>query len=238
MKEIKLLFQNSDFVIIDKPANLNFHSEDNEAGLVVLTSKLLYPENTSSSLTAHKKQLYSVHRLDKMTSGLLLLAKTKEAAQIFTKMFENREIEKFYIAISTKKPKKKQGWIKGDMVKSRRGSYMFAKTSDNPAITQFISKSLRPNERFFLIKPHTGKTHQIRVALKSISAPIAGDIRYANANEAKKEDRGYLHAYALRFRYKEKDYSFTCKPDDGERFLTLTCKNLLEEYSKAWSFFK
>ena len=80
MKEIKLLFQNSDFVIINKPANLNFHSEDNKAGLVVLTSKLLYPENTSSFLTAHEKQLYSVHRLDKMTSGLLLLAKTKEAA--------------------------------------------------------------------------------------------------------------------------------------------------------------
>ena len=237
MKEIKLLFQNSDFVIIDKPANLNFHSEDNKAGLVVLTSKLLYPENTSSFLTAHEKQLYSVHRLDKMTSGLLLLAKTKEAAQIFTKMFENREIEKFYIAISTKKPKKKQGWIKGDMVKARRGSYMFAKTSDNPAITQFISKALRPNERFFLIKPHTGKTHQIRVALKSIGAPVAGDIRYANADKAKKEDRGYLHAFALYFNYKDKDYRFTCKPDEGERFISFACSDILKEYMEPQSFF-
>lgn len=226
MGEIKLLFQNSDFIIIDKPAGMNFHSEDNEAGVVVLTAKLL-----------HVKQLYSVHRLDKMTSGLLILAKTKESAQIFTKLFQNREIEKFYIAISIRKPKKKQGWIKGDMQSARRGSYKFAKTSNNPAITQFISKSLRPNERFFLIKPHTGKTHQIRVALKSIGSPIAGDVRYADATEAKKEHRGYLHAYALRFSFKAKEYSFTCKPEEGERFLTLTCKDMLKSYDKPWDNF-
>ncbi|MEA3522996.1 MAG: TIGR01621 family pseudouridine synthase [Campylobacterota bacterium] len=225
MSEIELLFENSDFVIVDKPAGLNFHSEE-EAGLVVLTAKLL-----------HVKQLYSVHRLDKMTSGLLILAKTKEAAQIFTKLFESHQIEKYYIAISLRKPKKKQGWIKGDMISARRGNYMFAKTSNNPAITQFISKPLRPNERFFLIKPHTGKTHQIRVALKSIAAPIAGDIRYANADDAKKETRGYLHAFALRFNFKDKEYSFTCKPNEGERFLSLTCKEVLEYYASAWDYF-
>ncbi len=226
MKEIELLYENSDFVIINKPAHLNFHSEE-EAGLVVLTTKLLNLE-----------QLYSVHRLDKMTSGLLILAKTKESAQIFTKLFESRQIEKYYIAISLRKPKKKQGWIKGDMVSARRGSYKFSNTSNNPAITQFISKALRPNERFFLIKPHTGKTHQIRVALKSIGAPIAGDIRYANADAAKEESRGYLHAFALHFYHKDKEYSFTCKPSEGERFLSLTCKEVLENYATPWNSFK
>jgi len=226
VKEIELLFQNSDFALINKPANLNFHSEDDEAGLVVLATKLL-----------HVKQLYSVHRLDQMTSGLLILAKTKEAAQIFTKLFEAREIHKYYIAVSTRKPKKKQGWIKGDMISARRGSYKFAKTSDNPAITQFISKALRPNERFFLIKPHTGKTHQIRVALKSIGAPIAGDIRYANSDEAKEEERGYLHAYGLHFNFKAKDYSFTCKPDEAERFMSLTCKETIKYYLEPQTFF-
>ncbi len=225
MKYIDLLFQNSDFIIINKSADLNFHSED-EAGVVVLAKKLLSLE-----------RLYSVHRLDKMTSGLLILAKTKEAAQIFTKLFETREIQKYYIAISTRKPKKKQGWIKGDMVSARRGNYKFSKTSKNPAITQFISKSIRPNERFFLIKPHTGKTHQIRVALKSIGSPIAGDIRYANTDEAKKETRGYLHAFALKFIFKDESYSFTCKPKEGERFLSLTCKDILQEYIEPWKHF-
>lgn len=226
MKAIELLFENSDFAIINKPANLNFHSEE-EAGVVVLATQLL-----------HVKQLYSVHRLDKMTSGLLILAKTKQAASEFTRLFETRQIQKYYLAIALRKPKKKQGWIKGDMVSARRGNYKFSNTSQNPAITQFVSTSLRPNERLYLIKPHTGKTHQIRVALKSIGAPIAGDIRYANADEAKKEDRGYLHAYVLRFHFKDEAYCFTCKPDEGERFLSLTCKDQLEAYSKPWTLFK
>jgi tRNA pseudouridine32 synthase/23S rRNA pseudouridine746 synthase len=225
MKALELLFENDDFVIINKPANLNFHSEK-EAGVVVLAAKLL-----------HVNQLYSVHRLDKMTSGLLILAKTKESAAQFTALFETRKIEKYYLAISLRKPKKKQGWIKGDMVAARRGSYKFAVTMNNPAITQFVSTALRPNERLFLIKPHTGKTHQIRVALKSIGAPIAGDIRYANAADARTEDRGYLHAYALRFHFKDQTYHFTCKPDEGERYLSLTCKEALEHLAEPWNVF-
>ncbi|MEA2112141.1 MAG: TIGR01621 family pseudouridine synthase [Campylobacterota bacterium] len=225
MKKIELIFQNSDFVIINKPTNLNFHSED-EAGAVVLTQKLLNID-----------QLYSVHRLDKMTSGVLILAKNRQSARLFTELFENRKIEKFYVAISVRKPKKKQGWIKGDMASARRGSYKFVKSSNNPAITQFISKSLRPHERLFLIKPHTGKTHQIRVALKSISAPIAGDIRYANSDDARQEERGYLHAYALRFNFKDEHYEFTCNPDEGERFMSSECIEQLEQFCKPWSLF-
>ena len=226
MQLSNILFQNENFVLINKPAGLNFHSEDNEAGVVVLATQLL-----------HVEQLYSVHRLDKMTSGLLILAKTKEAAQLFTTLFEERKIEKYYLALSLRKPKKKQGWIKGDMKLSRRGSYMLLPPESNPAITQFHSCALNVGERFFLVKPHTGKTHQIRVALKSIGSPIAGDIRYANADEAKKEDRGYLHAYALRFTLKGEAFSFTCRPDEGERFLTSTCKEKLEQWSKPWELF-
>jgi len=226
MKTSNILFQNNDFIVVNKPAGLNFHSEDGEAGVVVLTAELLQVE-----------QLYSVHRLDKMTSGLLLLAKTKEAAQMFTALFEERKIEKFYLAISRRKPKKKQGWIKGDMKLSRRGSYMLLNTNENPAITQFHSTALEVGERLFLVKPHSGKTHQIRVALKSIGSPIAGDERYAQADEAKKEQRGYLHAFALRFTFKEKIFSFTCNPDFGSRYLSSICKEKLLDYAQPWTLF-
>ncbi len=176
---MQIIFQNSNFVIFNKPTNLNFHSEDDEAGFVVLATKQL-------NLT----QLYSVHRLDKITSGLIILAKSSKVANEFTKLFQNREIQKFYLAISLRKPKKKQGWVKGDMTNSRRGTYKLLKTKENQAITEFKSTSLRVGERLFLIKPHTGKTHQIRVALKSIGSAISGDIRYANADEAKKRIEG------------------------------------------------
>ncbi len=222
---LEIISQNSEFMVFNKPAGLSFHSEEGE-GFVVLAEK-------QTGL-----KLYSVHRLDKMTSGLILLAKSSEAANRLSKLFEERQIQKFYIAISTRKPKKKQGWVKGDMASARRGSYKLLNTNDNPSITQFVSTALRTHERLFLVKPHTGKTHQIRVALKSLGSPIAGDERYANADEAKTEERGYLHAYALRFRLDEEEFSFVCPPDNGERFLSDECVSQLALWSEPWDLFK
>ncbi len=223
---MEIIYENHDFVIFNKPAGLNFHSEDGEAGFVVLATQKLGLE-----------QLYSVHRLDKVTSGLIILAKTSKVANHFSEMFTNKEIQKYYLAISLRKPKKKQGWVKADMGNSRRGTYKLLQTKLNPAITQFKSTILRAGERLFIIKPHTGKTHQIRVALKSIGAPIAGDIRYANAEEAKKEQRTYLHAYALFFHYKDKEYKFICPPTFGARYLSQEMKEKLKEYAKPWELF-
>ncbi len=224
---MQIIYENSGFVVFNKPQDMNFHSEDGEAGFVVLASQQLGVE-----------QLFSVHRLDKMTSGLIILAKSSQVANDFSKMFQNKDIQKFYLALSLRKPKKKQGWVKADMGSSRRGTYKLLQTKENPAITQFISTSLRIGERLFLVKPHTGKTHQIRVALKSIGAPIAGDIRYANADDAKKEDRGYLHAYALKFSYKDEAFSFVCPPDNGKRFGSIEMRESLKNYAKPWELFK
>ncbi|MGZ8548005.1 MAG: TIGR01621 family pseudouridine synthase [Sulfuricurvum sp.] len=221
---IKILFENSDFLITLKNAGINFHSEK-EAGFVVQASQQL------------GIPLFPVHRLDKMTSGLIIFAKSSEMAALFGQMFENREIEKYYLAISIRKPKKKQGWIKGDMTSARRGDYKLLSTMENPAVTQFISCALRTHERGFLVKPHTGKTHQIRVALKSLGSPIAGDDRYADADEARKEERGYLHAYALRFHFKNENFSFVSPPDKGERFMSDACKIQLEQWYEPWELF-
>lgn len=219
-----IIFENDFFVIAHKHAGVNFHSEE-EAGFVVhVSQQLAIP-------------LFPVHRLDKMTSGLVILAKNSETAAQFGKMFENREIEKYYLAISMRKPKKKMGWIKGDMANARRGDYKLLTTMENPAITQFVSCALRTHERFFLVKPHTGKTHQIRVALKSLGSPIAGDKRYAQADEARKEERGYLHAYALRFRLNDEAFEFVSPPDEGERFVSAECKNKLTLWNKPWELF-
>jgi len=224
LSAVRIVHENDRFVVVAKPEGVNFHSEE-EAGFVVRLSEQL------------GQSLFSVHRLDKMTSGLLILAKSPEAVAEFTRMFESREIEKYYLAISTRKPKKKQGWVKGDMAKARRGDYKLLTTMTNPAITQFISASLRPNERVFLVKPHTGKTHQIRVALKSLGSPCAGDERYAAADDARKEDRGYLHAYALRFTFGGEAFSFVLPPEEGERFTSGEFKNQLEVWNTPWNFF-
>ena len=219
-----MVYENPYFVIALKPAGVNFHSEE-ETGFVVKMSEQL------------GIALFPVHRLDKMTSGLLILAKNSETAAQFGKMFEERKIEKYYLAISLRKPKKKMGWIKGDMSSARRGDYRLLTTMNNPAITQFVSCALRTHERGFLIKPHTGKTHQIRVALKSLGSPIAGDERYAQADEARKEERGYLHAYALRFDFNNEHFEFVVSPDEGERFVSSEMKTQLETWKKPWELF-
>ncbi|AHF01319.1 RNA pseudouridine synthase [Thiomicrospira aerophila AL3] len=221
---LPVVFESNEFVVLDKPDGLSFHSEQ-QPGLVVLAERQL------------NQTLYPVHRLDKMTSGLVIMAKTDQVARQFQQMFEQRLIEKYYLAISTHKPKKKQGWVKGDMVASRRGSWRLSVGMMNPAITQFISLASQPGERFFLVKPHTGKTHQIRVALKSLGAPIAGDIRYQLVADAMQEERGYLHAFALRFSLNNHQFEFVLAPSSGQRFLANSTFLTAQRWAEPWMHF-
>jgi len=180
--KLSLVASEADYYVFNKPAGISFHSEKGP-GFVVLAEQQV------------NEKLYPVHRLDKVTSGLLLLARNKTAAAEFTALFSEHKIDKFYLALSTHKPKKKQGWIKGDMAKSRRGSFKLLKSVTNPAITRFYSFSVKENLRAFLLKPYSGKTHQLRVAMKSLSAPILGDELYSGSPHS----RTCLHAYALSF---------------------------------------
>ena len=219
----EVLEENQDFLLINKKSGDNFHSEGNEAGLFQLL------KNTYGDL-------YPVHRLDKVTSGLLLIAKNIDTCRALNELFAKREIEKYYLAISDRKPKKKQGWIIGDMEKSRRGAWKLCESRINPAVSQFFSCSIGAGERLFLLKPQTGKTHQLRVALKAIGSPICGDPLYYPGKNKNSEDRCYLHAYAMRFTFKSKQYSFIQTPRHeshrfgDENFL----KSLDENYLKPW----
>lgn len=232
---ISVIYQNIDFVIVDKPAGLDFHTKRDEE-----TSQ--EPQTQPGLAVSVQNQLqqpvYPVHRLDKMTSGLVIFARTVDAAQRFQVLFQQRLVEKYYLAISTHQPKKKQGWIKGDMVPARRGNWKLTPSIVHPAITQFISENLRPKERWYLLKPHTGKTHQLRVALKSLGAPISGDLRYEAVASAQVEERGYLHAYALRFTDQGEHYEFVLNPKQGERFLTAEGQQQLLKWQAPWQHFK
>lgn len=199
--EFTLCYQHSDFVIINKPEGVSVHKDQQAVGLC---------ENVASQLNL--PQVWLVHRLDKLTSGLLILALNKEAAAYFYHLFEQHRIEKTYWALSCDKPKKKQGKIIGDMQKSRNGAWKLCHSTHNPAITQFRSLSLEPNLRHFILQPQTGKTHQLRVAMKSLGSPILGDPLYGG----KPADRLYLHAYRLDFVYKDTPISVSALPESGE----------------------
>lgn len=223
----KIITQTADFVVVSKSADVNFHDESNlGSGLFSQMKNFLLKQAQITSL-------YPVHRLDKMTSGLVLFATNKESAKIFGELFASHNIEKYYLAISDCKPTKKQGLIKGDMVKSRRGMFKLMRSTNNPAITQFFSYSIGNKQRLYLLKPHSGKTHQLRVALSSISAPIVGDPLYAPSSSTK-SDRGYLHAYALRFEFLKKQYEFISLPEEGKLFNTELLKQHLTDLKQPW----
>jgi len=207
----QLILSHRDFVIINKPAGMDFHGHQDADDYVLGVADWV-----AESLGMHK--LWSVHRLDKMTSGLLILATSSTAAAQFGELFKQHQIQKYYLAVADKKPKKKQGWIKGDMAAARRGSFKLLPSKSHPAVTQFISTSVLPKLRLFLLKPYTGRTHQLRVAMKSLGAPILGDQRYQNQQQAQQFDRGYLHAFALQFNWQGEAISVTLAPTEGELF--------------------
>ncbi|WP_373077931.1 pseudouridine synthase [Zhongshania sp.] len=194
-----------DYIVINKSPGANLHRNHTKQSLVDILNADFAGES-----------LHLVHRLDDATSGLLILAKTPTAAAELGALFANREIEKYYFAIADGKPLKKQGTVVGDIKKSRSGSYLLSRTRINPSLTQFFSYSLGSGRRAYLLKPYTGKTHQLRVVMKSLGVPILGDRRYGPS--VQDFDRMYLHAAALRFKFRGEECQYVSLPESGELF--------------------
>lgn len=214
--------QEAAFVVVDKQPGIDFHTDSGVPGLAARVG------------TALGEPLWPVHRLDKMTSGLVLLARSAAAAGQLSELFARRQMNKFYLAIGQGKPKKKQGLIIGDMARSRRKTWKLLASTDNPAVTQFFSQGLGAGRRLYLLKPHSGKTHQLRVALKSLGSPVLGDDVYGGGSA----DRGYLHAFQLHFCFADKSWTFASRPSVGEHFLAPVTQDALTHYDSpgalAW----
>ncbi len=192
MQPIPVLFENTDLIIVNKPIGIAMHDATNEADVRENIAENGEPEKIDGIVTRLKKHA--------------------AVAGEIGELFSSRRVSKYYLALSDHKPKKKQGTIMGDMKNRRGGQRILLKTSENPAITQFFSNAAKPGTRGFIVKPHSGKTHQIRVALKSIGAPILGDTLYGGATS----DRLYLHAWHLRLPLSSGELAVTAPFDTGE----------------------
>ncbi|BFT31000.1 hypothetical protein D210916BOD24_21760 [Alteromonas sp. D210916BOD_24] len=212
MLEIQILFEDDNLIVVNKPSGIAMHDAVEQAsdveGTEIASAKTSPAKTDDDPHSSAKRKLgivsilksqlmlsnlYLCHRLDTGTSGCLCLAKNSHTAAHIGDLFATRQVNKYYLALSHAKPKKKQGTIIGDMKNRRGGQRILLKSTDNPAITQFFSQSVKPGLRGFVVKPHSGKTHQIRVALKSIGAPLLGDALYGGDTA----DRLYLHAWHL-----------------------------------------
>ena len=218
--KLDIVYQTDDFIIIYKPCGLSVHKDQSEIGLTTLLAEQL-----------GVPQVWLVHRLDKVTSGLLILALNAESAAEFFRLFSEHHIKKTYLALSNQKPKKKQGLIVGDMQKARNGAWKLCQSKENPAITRFKSVSCEPNLRLFILKPQTGKTHQLRVAMKSLASPILGDALYGKKTE--KIDRTYLHAARLQFEFKGQAFDVFTPPKEGEWWHRDAVQSQIQKFSSA-----
>lgn len=196
----EILLRHPDFVAINKPAGLCVHQD---GAAESFTDRLAQQLGVA--------RVWLLHRLDKPTGGVLLLALNPEAASVLAQQFAAHSMHKTYLALSSQKPAKKQGWVKGDMAKARRGAWKLLRTQHNPALTRFHSRSIAPGLRLFVLQPLSGKTHQLRVAMKSLGSPILGDTLYGG----QAAERLFLHAWRLQFDYAGVSFCITAAPDEA-----------------------
>lgn len=238
---ITVIKKTPDFLVIDKPAGIQVHpSTTRESGTVSNWIIAHYPEIRT---VGESDRPGIVHRLDRETSGLLIVARTKRSFAAFKKLFKNRKIKKRYLALVFGIPKATEGAITTPIARSTRGDRQRAVTPGcrvkgiiRPAETRY--RVLRTFERAALleVEPQTGRTHQIRVHLSSIGHPVLGDTLYAS-KASREFSTGYphhlLHATSLSFTIFGKDYSFESPiPEDFEKAIALY-KSGKSEYTRG-----
>lgn len=210
--EIKKLFENKDIVVIDKPTGLVVHA-DGKTKENTLCDWILknYPEieEVGESLIlsdgSEIKKPGIVHRLDRETSGVLLIAKNQTSFLNLKQQFQNRTIKKIYKTFVWGKMKEDEGEIKRPIGRSKSDFRLWsaqrgARGQMREAITEY--KVLQKNEEFSFLEINlkTGRTHQIRVHLKAINHPVVGDKLYAPKRDyALGFERTALHAFSVEF---------------------------------------
>ena len=193
---------NENFVVINKPAGIPVQS-----GTKSIRNLMDILRDTAEFKNCSP---FSVHRLDKETTGILIVAKNRKYAQLFTSLFRIRKIHKVYLGVVMGRMAKKKGTLINELL-----TYERKKIIKNKAITHY--SVLNDNNNYSLLKlsPETGRKHQIRKQLLIHGNPILGDSKYRLSNSTvKKKNVLMLHAFKINFSINNVRYNFTAKPSD------------------------
>jgi 23S rRNA pseudouridine1911/1915/1917 synthase len=210
--EIHILYEEKDIVAVDKPAGLVVHP-DGKTAEPALTDWIVknYPkaEKVGEPIeTADGKVIERpgiVHRLDRWTSGVILIAKTKKGHAHLKEQFQNQETKKKYYALVHGDMKEQWGTIAKPIGKSpvdfrRWSAGRGARGEMRPAETWWNLLMFKDGYSFVEVEPKTGRTHQIRVHFKSIQHPVACDTLYAPEKKCELAmGRTALHAFSITF---------------------------------------
>ena len=199
---LKVLYEDADVVVIDKPAGMVVHAGAGHHEGTLVNALLHRFESLSSGSGDLRPGI--VHRLDKDTSGVLVVARTDQAHQALSQQFHNREVEKVYLALVHGRMKTAEGRITTAIARDpvRRTRMTTKLASGRTALTEYRVLEQLGLLSYLEVQIGTGRTHQIRVHLSSIRHPIVGDRLYgapAQIADMPSLDRFFLHAHRLRF---------------------------------------
>jgi len=208
----EIVYEDSEFIVVNKPAGLITHQkniEDKQPSVVDWVI-LNYPEqkNIGEPFIASGTKVPRagiVHRLDKETSGLLLIAKSDKSFYYFKDLFQTKRIKKHYLALIHGKPKEPKGTISSPLgrIGLKRTTKIIGKKLIDEKNAETDYKTIKDYQKYTLLElsPKTGRTHQLRVHLNSIGHPITGDQVYGYQKLANPTglNRLFLHAYKLEF---------------------------------------
>lgn len=232
--ELKIVFENDDFILINKKYDMVVHPAYGNYTGTLVNALMYYTENLSS--VNGKIRPGIVHRLDKNTSGLILVAKNNNSHAKLATMFVDKTIHKTYLCIvkGNFSSENLQGRIENLIGRDVKDRKKMAIVEKNGKIAISNYKVIQQVEGYSLVEVaiETGRTHQIRVHMKTINHPILGDTVYGSADKNAK--RQMLHAYKLDFKnpIDNKEYNFTAPLFDDFIDIAKKLKFDIEDYKK------
>lgn len=201
---LDVLYEDAEILVIDKPSGMVVHpGAGNFTGTVVNALIYRYGEDfaTSEDDEANLLRPGIVHRLDKDTSGVLIIAKTARAHEALARQFAEHSNEKLYLAIVKGYFKEKSGTIESNICRSDKDRKLFMATSDRTrgkhAVTHYEVLRQWEGYAYVRVRIETGRTHQIRVHMQSIGHPVLGDVLYSSKDRRFDEVGLCLHAHSL-----------------------------------------
>jgi 23S rRNA pseudouridine1911/1915/1917 synthase len=193
--DLRIAYEDEHLVVVDKPAGLVVHPAPGHA-----TGTLVHGLLAHDVAGGDEERPGIVHRLDRDTSGLMVVARSEEAHARLQALVRAHELDRHYLALVVGRPRSRSGRIDAPIGRDRREPMRHSLDTDTPraAVTHFEVRELFPRHTLLDVRLETGRTHQIRVHLAAIDLPVAGDPVYGRAHELGLE-RQFLHAARLAF---------------------------------------
>jgi len=196
---LTIVYEDDDLLVVDKPAGLVVHPAPGHASGTLVNALLAHVPGLATAAGDERPGI--VHRLDKDTSGLIVVAKHERARRHLAAQLHDRRMDKRYVALVDGAPPSKSGTIEAPIGRDpRHPQRMAIVASGRDAVTHFRIVEGYRRHALLECKPVTGRTHQIRVHLASIGCPVAGDQTYGRKPPSLPLDRHFLHAERLTMR--------------------------------------